>query len=150
MCSSDLGVGLSLLMGVAGLNRFAADPWLNLAIAALFIVFAMNLFEVLPVSLPSGLLTWLSRASGGSPVGRVATSLLMGVTFAVTTFTCTAPLVGTLLVSATRGDWHWPAIGLLVFSSVFALPFLVLALVPQVLSRLPKRDRKSTRLNSSH
>ena len=135
---TGLGLGLSLLMGVAGLNRFAADPWLNLAIAALFIVFAMSLFEVLPVSLPSGLLTWLSRASGGSPVGRVATSLLMGVTFAVTTFTCTAPLVGTLLVSATRGDWHWPAIGLLVFSSVFALPFLVLALVPQVLSRLPK------------
>jgi thiol:disulfide interchange protein len=135
---TGLGVGLSLLMGVAGLNRFAADPWLNLAIAALFIFFAMSLFEVLHVSLPSGLLTWLDRASGGSQVGRVATSLLMGVTFAVTTFTCTAPLVGTLLVSATRGDWRWPMVGLLVFSSVFALPFLVLALVPQVLTRLPK------------
>jgi thiol:disulfide interchange protein len=62
----------------------------------------------------------------------------MGVTFAVTTFTCTAPFVGTLLVSAARGDWHWPAAGLIAFSSVFALPFLVLALVPHALSRLPK------------
>jgi thiol:disulfide interchange protein len=135
---TGLGVGLSLLMGVAGLNRFAADPWLNLGIAALFIFFALSLFEVLHVTLPSGLLTWLDRASGGSRVGRVTTSLLMGVTFAVTTFTCTAPLVGTLLVSATRGDWRWPTVGLLVFSSVFALPFLILALVPQVLTRLPK------------
>src|SRR5207248_11801296 len=64
--------------------------------------------------------------------------LLMGATFALTSFTCTAPFVGTLLVSATQGNWKWPALGLLVFSAVFALPFLILALVPEALQRLPR------------
>jgi thiol:disulfide interchange protein DsbD len=135
---TGIGVGLSGVMGVAGLNRFAASPWLNLGIAVLFVVFALSLFDVLNLALPQRLLIALDSASGGSQFGRVTTSLLMGVTFAVTTFTCTAPFVGTLLVSATQGNWRWPAAGLLVFSSVFALPFLVLALVPRALSRLPR------------
>jgi thiol:disulfide interchange protein len=135
---TGLGVGLSLLMGVAGLNRFAANPWLNLGIAALFIVFALGLFGLLNLALPSGLLNRLDRAATASPIGRTAATLLMGVTFALTTFTCTAPFVGTLLVSASRGNWRWPTAGLLVFSSVFALPFLILALVPRALSRLPR------------
>ncbi|MFI5246858.1 MAG: thioredoxin family protein, partial [Gemmatimonadales bacterium] len=70
--------------------------------------------------------------------GRDGTTLLMGATFALTSFTCTAPFVGTLLVSATQGNWMWPALGLLAFSSVFALPFLILALVPEALGRLPR------------
>ena len=64
--------------------------------------------------------------------------MLMGTVFALTSFTCTAPFVGTLLVSASQGNWRWPAAGLLTFSTVFALPFLFLALVPQSLSRLPR------------
>jgi thiol:disulfide interchange protein DsbD len=135
---TGIGVGLSGVMGVAGMNRFAASPLLNLAIAALFVVFALSLFDILNVALPQRLLMTLDRASSGSHFGRVTTSLLMGVTFAVTTFTCTAPFVGTLLVSATQGNWRWPAAGLLVFSSVFALPFLVLALVPRALGQLPR------------
>jgi thiol:disulfide interchange protein DsbD len=135
---TGLGVGLSVAMGVAGLSRFAANPVLNLAVGALFIAFALSLFGVLHLALPQRFVNSLAAASGGTRFGRVATSLLMGVTFAVTTFTCTAPFVGTLLVSATQGDWRWPVAGLLAFSSVFALPFLVLALVPHSLSRLPR------------
>ena len=135
---TGIGVGLSTVMGVSGLNRFAASPLLNLAIATLFVVFALSLFGVLHLAAPQPVVAWLDRASSGSRFGRIATSLLMGVTFAVTTFTCTAPFVGTLLVSATQGNWRWPAAGLLAFSTVFALPFLALALVPHALSRLPK------------
>jgi len=135
---SGLGLGAALLVGVAGLNRFAANPLLNLAIAALFIGFALSLFELVPVALPSRLVNWLDRQARGNSVGRVGATLLMGATFAVTTLTCTAPFVGTLLVSATQGDWRWPAAGLVVFSSVMALPFLILALVPKALSRLPR------------
>ncbi|NJD11889.1 MAG: cytochrome C biogenesis protein [Gemmatimonadetes bacterium] len=133
-----LGLGFALLAGVAGMNRFAAHPALNLAIAALFGAFALSLFGLLEIALPPRLLNWLYRASGGSRYGRVGTTLLMGVTFAVTTFTCTAPFVGTLLVSAASGDWRWPAAGLLVFATVFSLPFLFLALVPRAVARLPK------------
>jgi thiol:disulfide interchange protein len=62
----------------------------------------------------------------------------MGILFTLTSFTCTAPFVGTLLVMATQGNWRWPLAGMLAFSSVFALPFFVLALAPQLLSTLPK------------
>jgi len=133
-----LGLGFALLAGVAGMNRFAANPVLNLAIAALFVLFAVSLFGVLEIALPPRVVNWLYQASSGSRFGRIGTTLLMGVTFAVTTFTCTAPFVGTLLVSAASGDWRWPAAGLLAFSTVFALPFLFLALVPRAVAKLPK------------
>jgi thiol:disulfide interchange protein DsbD len=138
---TGLGLGLALIFGVAGLNRFAASAPLNLAIAALFIGFALSLFGVLHVALPSRIVNWLdgrARARNTGGVRRAASTVLMGTVFAITSFTCTAPFVGTLLVSASQGNWRWPAAGLLVFSSVFALPFLVLALVPQALSRLPR------------
>ena len=52
----------------------------------------------------------------------------MGLTFTLTSFTCTSPFVGTILVSAANGDWQMPLVGMLAFSTVFALPFFVLAL----------------------
>ena len=55
----------------------------------------------------------------------------MGLAFTLTSFTCTAPFLGTLLVVAAQGDWQWPLAGMLAFSTVFALPFVVLAMAPQ-------------------
>ncbi|MBK8304765.1 MAG: thioredoxin family protein [Chloracidobacterium sp.] len=62
----------------------------------------------------------------------------MGLTFTLTSFTCTSPFIGTLLVSTAQGDWKMPLLGMLVFSSVFALPFFILATVPKLLSSLPR------------
>lgn len=62
----------------------------------------------------------------------------MGLTFSLTSFTCTTPFVGSLLVMAAQGEWFMPVIGMLAFSTVFALPFFVLALAPQLVSQLPK------------
>jgi thiol:disulfide interchange protein DsbD len=62
----------------------------------------------------------------------------MGLAFTLTSFTCTAPFLGTLLVVAAQGDWQWPLAGMLAFSSVFALPFVGLALAPQLLAALPR------------
>ena len=136
---TGLGLGLSVVLGAAGLNRLAANPFLNLAVAALFVTLALSLFGVLHLRLPHGLIQALDRASSGGTAGRSMTTLLMGIAFAVTTLTCTAPFVGTLLVSAAGGgDWRWPAAGLFVFSSVFATPFLLLALMPRALGRLPR------------
>jgi thiol:disulfide interchange protein len=70
--------------------------------------------------------------------GRVAGTLLMGLAFTLTSFTCTAPFLGTLLVVAAQGDWQWPLAGMLAFSSVFALPFVALALAPQLVTSLPR------------
>ena len=130
-----LGFALALMFGASGLNRFAANPWLNIAIAALFITFALSLFGLYEVMLPSKVVTAASKASSGT---GYASTLLMGLAFTLTSFTCTAPFLGTLLVVAAQGDWQWPMAGMLAFSSVFALPFVVLALAPRLLASLPR------------
>src|SRR5687768_17317016 len=130
-----LGFALALMFGASGLNRFAANPWLNIAIAALFIMFALSLFGLYEVVVPSKVVTAASKASSGS---GYASTLLMGLAFTLTSFTCTAPFLGTLLVVAAQGDWQWPLAGMLAFSSVFALPFVVLALAPRLLASLPR------------
>jgi thiol:disulfide interchange protein DsbD len=62
----------------------------------------------------------------------------MGLAFTLTSFTCTAPFLGTLLVVATQGQWQWPLAGMFAFATVFALPFVVLALAPRLAASLPK------------
>ena len=62
----------------------------------------------------------------------------MGLTFTLTSFTCTSPFIGSLLVSTAQGDWKMPLLGMLAFSIVFALPFFVLAIAPRLLHSLPK------------
>jgi thiol:disulfide interchange protein DsbD len=131
-----VGAVLAFGFGASGLNQFAANPWLNLGIAVLFIAFALNLFGAFQLALPSRLLTRAATADSGR--GRYAGTLLMGLAFTLTSFTCTAPFLGTLLVVASQGDWQWPLGGLLVFSSVFALPFVLLAWAPQAVAALPR------------
>lgn len=133
-----LGMAIALLVGAGGINRFAANPWVNLLVTTIFIAFALNLFGVWQFTLPSSLLTRLTAASNGSRGGETAGILAMGLTFTLTSFTCTAPFVGTLLVMAAGGDWQWPLLGLLVFSAVFALPFFLLALMPSAVAKLPR------------
>ncbi len=133
-----LGMAIAILVGAGGINRFAANPWVNLLVTALFLAFALNLFGVWQVTLPSALLTKLNAASTGTRGGETAGILAMGLTFTLTSFTCTAPLVGTLLVMAAQGNWRWPLLGLLVFSTVFALPFFLLALMPRAVAKLPR------------
>ena len=66
--------------------------------------------------------------------------ILMGVVFTATSFTCTMPFVGTLLVSAGQGTWQWPLLGMVVFALTFTLPFCLLALVPRALHWLRGRS----------
>jgi thiol:disulfide interchange protein DsbD len=131
-----VGFTLAVAFGASGLNRFAADPWLNLAITVMFLAFALSLFGVWEIALPSKLVTAANKADAGK--GRFAGTLLMGLAFTLTSFTCTAPFLGSLLVLASQGDWQWPLAGMLAFSGVFALPFVILALVPQALKSLPR------------
>lgn len=132
-----LGLALAAIFGAAGLNRFAADPWVNIALALLFLLFAANLFGWFELTLPWRFLTAADRAAragDGSSLG----ALIMGATFTLTSVTCTAPFVGTLLVLAAQGSWVTPIVGMIVYSTAFALPFVLLALAPRIVSRLPR------------
>lgn len=135
-----LGMLLAIFVGAAGINLFAANPYVNLLITAIFLFFAFNLFGAYEITIPTNVLTKLdnlTRSKEGEGGGIIG-ALLMGLTFTLTSFTCTSPFVGTILVSAAQGDWQMPLVGMLAFSSVFALPFFILALVPQYVSQLPR------------
>lgn len=133
-----LGLALAAVFGAAGLNRFAADPWVNIALAAVFLVFAANLFGWLEIRLPWRFINTVDRSARDVKRGSSLGALIMGATFTLTSVTCTAPFVGTLLVLAAQGSWATPVIGMLVYSTAFALPFVLLALAPRLVVRLPR------------
>ncbi|MEO8577562.1 MAG: cytochrome c biogenesis protein CcdA, partial [Gemmatimonadales bacterium] len=134
-----LGLGLALLIGAAGLSRFAADPWVNIVIGIAFLAFALSLLGLYDLPLPfSNSLLNRADASARQRSGKAIGSVLMGFVFTLASFTCTAPFVGPLLVSAARGDWQQPLAGMAVFSTVFAAPFFLLALVPHWTASLPR------------
>ena len=133
-----LGMAMALLVGATSLNRFASSPWLNVVLGVLFVAFALSLFGFYDIQVPSGVLSKLDAATRRSGSGHVIGTLLMALTFTLTSISCTAPFIGTLLVMAAGGSWQWPLIGMLAFSTVLAFPFFVLALAPQLLARLPR------------
>lgn len=133
---TGLGLLLTLLAGPTGINRLAASPWMNIMLTTLFVVFALNLFGLFEIRVPSSLLSRIdARAQSG---GSLAATLLMGLTFTLTSFTCTAAFIGTVLVAATQGEWFWSAIGMFAFATAFSLPFFLLAIFPRWLKSLPK------------
>ncbi len=94
-----LGLGVTAVVGPFGVNQLGSNPWVNTFIAAVFTVFALSLLGAFEITLPSSLLTNLDRASRrGGYVG----TLLMGLTFALTSFACVGPFVGPLLVSSVQ------------------------------------------------
>jgi thiol:disulfide interchange protein DsbD len=133
---TGLGVLLAIIFGATGIRDFATNGWINLFIAAIFIIFAFNLFGSFEIQLPTGMMNKLNKKSNeGSGIISV---LLMALTFSITSFTCTVPFVGSTLVAASGGDWFEPIIGMIGFSGVFAAPFFLLALFPSVMKKLPK------------
>jgi thiol:disulfide interchange protein DsbD len=133
-----LGLILAVIFGAGGVNQLAANPWVNLLITAIFLGFAFSLFGAYFIQVPPSILNKLAAITRTQEGSSLIGALLMGFTFTLTSFTCTAPFVGTLLVMTAQGNWRWPLLGMLAFSTVFAIPFFVLALAPQLLSRLPK------------
>ena len=128
------GMGLSVLLGAAGAVQLATNGWMNLAIGVLFLAFGFSLMGFFELRLPTGVSThadqWSRRYGGAVGV------LLMGLVFTLTSFTCTVQFVGTMLISASQGHWLWPLVGMLVFATVFALPFFLLGLFPRWIQSL--------------
>lgn len=131
-----LGFGLTFLFGAGGINRLAASPGVNIAIAFIFIAFALSLFGALDIRLPSSWLTALNKQSDRS--GGLIGIFLMALTFSLTSFTCTVPFVGTVMVAALHGNWLWSLLGVAAFAAVFSAPFFLLAIFPSLLKSLPK------------
>jgi thiol:disulfide interchange protein len=144
-----LGVLLSVIFGVTGVQRFAAHPVFNLVLAGVLVFFSLNLLGLFEIQAPSFLVGAANKletnlgdaAQGAGTRRRGGASDYMAVAVAALTsttvfFTCTVAFVGLVLVAAASGEWFWPSVGMLAFSSAFALPFFLLAMFPQAAKRL--------------
>ena len=130
-----LGLVSAPLFGAAGAQGFAANKWVNIFLGVLFVVLALNLFGYFEIAIPT---KFVNKIQGKARNGGFIAPILLGFVFSLTTFTCTVPFVGTILVSATQGDYLFPIVGMFGFSLAFAIPFFFLALAPGAVSKLPK------------
>lgn len=130
-----VGLLFSVFFGAASLSKLANNPWLNFAVAGLFIAFGLSLLGLFELTLPNFL---LNASVQGEGKGGMIGVMFMALTLTITSFTCTFPVVGGLLVMAAGGQYFYPIIGLATFASVIAFPFLLLALAPGLLAKVPK------------
>lgn len=131
-----IGLVITAIFGASGLNKIAANPWVNIFIATVFVIMALNLFGMFEIQVPSSIVNRLNKKSGQGD--SITSLLLMGLVFTLTSFTCTIGVVSTILVTAAKGEFLWPLFGMLSFSAVFAAPFFILALFPALMKSLPQ------------
>ncbi len=132
---TGLGAILKGIGGRFGVVQLGNSPWVNGFIAAVFIVFGLSLLGAYELTLPSGLLTKMNQASEG---GGYLGTLLMGLTFTLTSFACVGPFVGPLLAASVQTGGLQPVFGMAAFSTGLASPFFLLALFPSFLQKMPK------------
>jgi len=131
-----LGMLISILFGSDALNALATNGIFNLFFFTLLVVFGISFLGAFEITLPSSL---ANKLDANSDKGGLSGIFFMAATLVVVSFSCTGPIIGTLLVdAASKGDRLGPAVGMLGFSVALALPFTVFALFPSALKTLPK------------
>lgn len=132
---TSLGLIVTSILGPFGVVQLGSNVWVNGVIATVFLAFGLSLLGAFEITLPSGLLTALNQKS---EQGGTLGTLLMGLTFALASFACVGPFMGTLLAASVQSGGARPVLGMLVFASGLALPFFLLALFPQYLKKMPR------------
>lgn len=138
-----IGFALTAALGTAGVTSIGSNIYVNSFICVIFFALALSLLGAYEITLPSSLLTKLNSASEG---GGIVGTLLMGLTFSLTSFACVGPFVGTLLAASVTGDKLQPTLGMMAFSGGLSLPFFFLALFPGVLKGLPRAGNWMVRI----
>ena len=131
-------IGLTRLLGgetvTADIFNWLATHWLpNLLFFAIFMVFAASFFGAFEITLPSSIVNKSDKESGR---GGLAGVFFMALTLVLVSFSCTGPIVGSVLIKSTQGEFWTPMVTMLAFSTAFALPFTLLALFPSVLKKM--------------
>ena len=131
-----LGLLITVVAGPDALNAMATDPWFNLFFFGLFVIFAISFFGAFEITLPS---KWVDGSDNLSQRGGLIGIFFMAFTLALVSFSCTGPLIGSLLVRASNsGELLGPAMGMFGFSFALSLPFMLFAAFPGWLQSLPK------------
>jgi thiol:disulfide interchange protein len=130
-----LGLIVTKIFGADALNALSTDVWFNLIFFILLIVFAVSFLGAFEIMLPN---SWANKADQQADRGGIVGILFMALALAIVSFSCTGPIVGTLLVDAASKGGIAPVVGMLGFSSAMALPFMLFAMFPGWLNTLPK------------
>lgn len=132
-----LAIGVTVLFGPQRLNELATNAPFNIFFFLLLLVFALSFFGWFELTLPS---SWGNKVdSKASATTGILSIFLMAFTLSLVSFSCTAPVIGLLLVeAATSGNWLSPAVGMFGFALALALPFTLFAMFPAWLKKAPK------------
>ncbi len=133
-------IGLTWVFGgsavTADIFNWLATHWLpNIIFFVVFMVFAASFFGAFEITMPSKLVNSSDKKSDKAGLAGV---FFMALTLVLVSFSCTGPIVGTVLIKSTSGEFWAPMVTMLAFSLAFALPFTLLALFPSLLKSLPK------------
>ncbi len=131
-----LGLLITIIFGASALNALSTNAIVNLFFFALLVVFALSFFGLFEITLPDSWSTALDNKARST--GGFLSILLMAFTLVIVSFSCTGPIIGTLLVEAAGKSLLAPAIGMLGFAIALAIPFALFAMFPNWMKQLPK------------
>ncbi|MDB4655946.1 protein-disulfide reductase DsbD family protein [Flavobacteriales bacterium] len=131
-----LGFLVTVTFGADALNALSTNVWFNLFFFVLLVVFAISFLGAFEITLPS---SWVNKADQASDKGGIVGIFFMAFTLSLVSFSCTGPIIGTLLVeAAVNGGVMGPIMGMTGFSMALALPFGLFAAFPGWLNSMPK------------
>ncbi|AYN04738.1 thioredoxin family protein [Flavobacterium sp. 140616W15] len=130
-----LGFLVSWIFGADALNALSTDVWFNLIFFVILIIFASSFLGAFEIMLPN---SWANKVDKQADRGGVIGILFMALALAIVSFSCTGPIVGTLLFEAATNGIIGPIVGMFGFSLALALPFMLFAMFPGWLNSLPK------------
>ena len=131
-----LGLLVTIAFGASALNDLSTNAVVNVVFFLILVLFALSFFGLFEITLPDSWSTHLDNKARST--GGVLSILFMAFTLVIVSFSCTGPIIGTLLVEAAGRSLLAPTIGMLGFAIALALPFSVFAMFPQWLKRAPK------------
>lgn len=130
------GLIFTAAMGPLGLNDLSTNLWMNLIFFGIFVLFAFSFLGAFEIQLPN---SWVNKMDKQADRGGYIGIFFMAFTLGLVSFSCTGPIIGTLLVEAsTSGSYLTPAIGMTGFSLALAIPFTIFAIFPGWLNSLPQ------------
>ncbi len=131
----SIGLILTLFLGKTGLNDLSTNIWMNLVFFAVFVIFAFSFLGAFEIQLPT---KWVNNADKKADKGGLVGIFFMAFTLSLVSFSCTGPIVGTLIVESSQTGLYGPTIGMIGFSLALALPFTLFAIFPGWLNSLPQ------------
>ena len=132
---TGLGLLLTAVFGVDVLNLISTDPYFNIGLFVLLVVFGVSFLGAFEIQLPS---SWANKVDAQADRGGLIGIFFMAATLAIVSFSCTGPLVGSALAGAATGDFGGPVAVMFGFSLALAIPFTLFSAFPGWLNSLPQ------------